>query len=569
MLSTALAFAALPACSVSASLDGVTDSGVFRPFDGGGADVVQRPDAANDAAARDALAKDAARHEASSGDAANDDAPSLEGGADAGPPVPVGTTLAAGSGVLIQGVTDDGYVIYVTPTSVSCIPVAGGTPSILVAAPGGTSPSGVLIDFAFVVHDVVFLWSNVESNAGTLSVWTSWLGAPVTITSNGSVDLLPAVSADSSTIAYATDADGTLSLFGASIAALASPVKLASGMDSGTGGCFPSAAFTGQAAPFHLVASYCVVGSSETDGPNQAYSYPTSTWAPTELATNVTAFVLDAIGTRVAVGTSGGQLETIPVAGGAALPIDAAGTLGSYPSLYLSQSDGFVLYINSAEEALMRSPVTTSAPESLTACYTSNCVEGLVGRYDLLLPAVSPDENWVFAYPAVISLGTDFAFPSGIILASTSTATDSWVLTGSSANPSSAQGDPFTVDSDFGVFMQWITVDGGGRVTGELDAVSTAAPSTVTMLTATAFSSIYAGTPSDLALTGSEISYVDNFSYDDEAVDLHVIDLASATTSTTLMRRINPNYVVSSDKTTIIYSVNLGGATDGLYAVMP
>jgi hypothetical protein len=564
MFCAGLALATLPACSLSTNLDSVTDSGVAHPIDSGGVD------AGDVGQYREAAGKDAAETDAGFKDGGKEgSAPDGEAGSDAAPPAPVGTTLDTGPGIVIQGVTDDGYVVYVTPTSISAVPVTGGTPTVLIKAPGGTSSGGVLVDFAYVAHDVVFLFSNTAAMVANLSVWTSALGAPVAVSKIASTAVAPAASSDSTEIAYATNPDGTLSIVGASMAALTSPIKLASGLDSGTGGCFPSMGFTGQASPFYLVASYCIAGPSETDGPNLASSFPTTTWAPIELATGVTALSLDAVGTLVAVGITGGQLETIPVAGGSALPIDADGTLASYPSIYLSQTDGFVLYVNAATEGLMRSPVATSAPEALSVCFSSNCVEGLVGDFGLATaPSVSPDENWALAYPAIVSLSADVAFPSGVTLVSTSEATDSWNLTGTSANPSSVAGDAFTVDSRYGIFMQAITVDGAGRATGELDVVSTAAPVTVTKLTSSGYFSVF-GSPADLVLSGTQVSYVDNFSYGDLAVDLHSVDLATTTTPTTLMRRINPDYAVSADKTTIVYAVTLGGATDGLYAVAP
>lgn len=504
-------------------------------------------------------------HEASHDAGATLDAASGDAGDAGTPPTPTGTAIETGHDMVIIGVTEDGHVVYQTDSGISAAPVAGGHGTQLASA--GDAASAPV---AVVSHNVVFLWSNVDFNsgAGTLSVWTSSMTGPPKPVSTASQPPafhsgFAAASADSSAIVFstATSADGTTtSLAGATLSSLASPTVLASGLE-GAGGCTLGAVFTGTAAPFYAVATFCEpVDAGDTPATVNAYS--TNAWAAGHagdggappLATSVTTFSVDQAAKAVAVGLDGGQLEIAALGGAARVPIDTASTLPPAPLLYLSKTDKFVLYAT-ASGALKTSPVTMSSPTTLVA----SAVNGL--------DAVSPNEAWAFVHN-----GTDpnTTLPSDLSLASTATpGTPTTLVMGTTV--AGVLGDAFTSDatSSYAIFMTNIVQDNNNNDVGTLCAVATAAPTKIIKLaTAAVNSATYS--PADLALSGTKLSFTDNFNANignTGSVDLHVVDLATTTPSTIVMSGADPLYAVSFDKQHILYTITFGGSTDGIYTV--
>jgi hypothetical protein len=480
-------------------------------------------------------------------------------GFDAGPPpTPTGTTLDKGPDMAIQGVTDDGYVIYRTATAVkavslSSLPDAGGTPMVVVSL--GDAGAGSV--FAVVVHKDVFVWSTPNGSfVATLTLWSHSLGTPTQL-SAASIPGLASASADSSAIVFtsaAASSGATASLVGATTSALGSPATLATNLDVSGQICRTNISFTGTASPFTAVASFCIVGDGGTEGPDNVYAYSSTAWTGNTpaLATGITAFSLDTTGTSAAISLASGQLEIAPLSGAAVVPIDVAGTLGMTSTAYLSKTDAFVLY-NTGAGALRTSPITTSTPQTLAA----SMVNGMDG--------VSSSEAWVLVHN-----NTDMStgLPSDLSLASTSAAGTPAPLT-SGTTVAGVLGDAFSADSSYAIYMTGITLDAKANAVGALKANSVATPGTVVQL-ATAAVNDTNFSPSDRALTGTTIVFTDNFNPSSGvagSVDLHVVDLASATPSTIVMAGADPGFAVSFDKKFIIYTITFGGSTDGLYAV--
>jgi hypothetical protein len=533
-----------------------SSSGGSSPADSG----PPKETGAADSSTADGGAKDAAKDVANSADAGADAAGDAADAA-APPPTPTGTTIETGVNFVIQGVTDDGYVIYTTSTAVKAAPVAGGAAvTILDGGDSGAAPP------TLVSHNDVFVWGNVDPNTGigTLSLWTH-ASPTLQQLSTTSTAFIAAASSDSTAIVYSggTSSDGsTGALFGVTTSTLASPVSIATGVDvSGQNGCNPILRFEGTGSSAVAVASYCVplppdagaaVDGGPADAPPNLYAYPVSSWAPKTLGTNISVFAIDTAATAAAVGLASGQLQIAPVAGTTPLAIDATGTLASSPSVYLAKNDAFVLYAT-AGGALKSSVTTASSPTPLVAT-------GVNG-----LDAVSPNETF-----ALVHNGTDSntGLPSDLSLASvTAAGTPTTVTSGTTV--AGILGDPFTVDGSYAIFSSALTVDTNFNAVGNLTAVSTASPGTpIALATATVNSAAFS--PTDLALSGTKLSFTDNFNASNGStgsVDLKVIDLAGTAAAKVVMSGADPLYFVSFDKKYILYTITFGGSTDGIYSV--
>ena len=512
-------------------------------------------------------------------------APVTPAEADAGP-LPTPRALDTEPGCMIQGVTDDGYVVYSTEGAVKAVPVVGGTPVTLAGAPGN----------ATVVHDVVFVWTGFGDDmlgVGNLAIWTSRMSAPQQV-STTSTEGVAAASADSSLVVYAGGAPpgrATTSLYAASVSALGSPTEIAKNLDTTLASCIPVVAFSGapSAAPgvagpestAYAIAYSCDVGS----GLDAVTSYASPTWKANALTNSAPGFSsdnagehvalsVDATGRYAAVVVDAGQLEIAPLGGGRATPIDAADAMTAgqngmnlYPAdfggpffgnmvassingatnVYLSKTDAFVLYATAAGE-LRSSTVGASAPRSLVAGGAA------------FLDAVSPDEAW-----ALFDSGQ--SPQADLSLVSTSGGGAVRVL----ATPRgiAIMGDPFTADSRYAVFMTDLRTDSNDDTIGTLVAVSVSSPGALIPLASRAASNDLLSA-SDAQLGGSKLSFVDGFDASVGtmgAVDIHVIDLAATNASSVLVRSVDPMYAVSFDRAHIVYTVTQGGSGDGLYAV--
>jgi hypothetical protein len=469
-------------------------------------------------------------------------------------------------------VTEDGYVVFTTDTGVLAAPVAGGAATVLVDLGSGAMP------IVMVVHNDVFIWVTSPTTGGTvgaLTVWNHTLVPTPTQLTDASFTYLAAASVDSSNILYSvadtSSVFNPITLYAATTSTLTSPVSLASSIYSEPG-CIPAVAFTGTAAPFTAIASFCVAGDDGgmDYGPNNVFAYPTSTWKATQIAADANTmasppFSVDKSGDWVVVALGNGGVETVPLGADSAtaVPIAGSGTLPDVPeyvfdpavgnlAYYLSKTDAFVLYAT-GKGALVRSPVTTSTPTTLVG---SN-VNGLDG--------LSPDESW-----QIVNKNTDPSngLPTDLSIASTATPATPTKLTGSSTSDCGVLGDPFTADSTFALFMTDI-VDGANSAVGTLHAVSTSDTAVdITVTSSAVMASNYS--PVDLALTKTQIVYADSFDSSigtAGGVTVNFVDVATKGLPTVLVAGVNPSFFVSFDKKRVLYTINAGGSTDGIYSV--
>jgi hypothetical protein len=292
--------------------------------------------------------------------------------------------VASGDGLVLWGVTGDGYAIYSTGASnpsFYAASLSGGAPIAIAQTSGNGYP------FAVVQQNIAFVYTNPDQYyVGPVTVWSSGGGAhPISASSY----YLTGASSDSSHIAYLDNVseqsgDGGLAIVGDLYGANAdgSGAKLLQAGLSGwyvAGGGGSSTCYT----YFSFAGSYAVLfACTQTSGgpTEQVWSYPSPGWQGTQIVANATSLSgFDNAGTQALVTTSAG-LQSVPLAGGAPAVIDPTGAAG------LFTSDGKKVVYVTTMGALARSPVANPAPQQLVA----SGVEGLW--------ALSPDDGSVLLY---------------------------------------------------------------------------------------------------------------------------------------------------------------------------
>jgi len=481
---------------------------------------------------------------------------------DAAPPTPVGSTLSVGRRFLVEGVTDNGYVIYATPSSINAVPALGGTPTVLGAF--GFDDAGVIGNGAVVVlHDLVLLWTDVtqfEASAlpvGTLSVWspaTSASSAP-TVLSTSAIAPSPyggvvvAASADGSSLAYmvANTASGEIaSLVAASTASLATHVTLDPSIGANpTGLCGPALNFAGG----FLIARYCDVVSGDEGAP-ALFAYDTQAWRKKPLVQGVLASSVDGTGAYAAAVTVSGQLDLVSTSSdsGAAVAVDPSVTLSSAESIFLGVSDQFILYTTPAG-ALKASSVTGAPALTTLVASKVNAIDG-----------VSLDAKWVY-----VNDGTDpnTGYPSDLSLASTSAAGAARQL--ASNTVATTLGDGFTADSSYALFATGLGINPmtGAFSGGTLNAAKVSASTSPAVVTTN-------GGVQVNALTGTAILFADHYNASGGlagSADLRTVDVATTVASSLVIAGADISYALTKDRSKLVYTLNFGDSTDGLYIV--
>lgn len=310
------------------------------------------------------------------------------------------TALDNGPNFHVQGITDDGYVIYWTEGAVKAVPIDGGPPSSIVAVAAGTSYD-MNGPWAAVLHNDVFILFNPNSGPPTLTLWSHALlpGAPNgTVLSsntcpgtlgNGPSQFPFAVSPDSSVILY-IDSSTSMAV---SIAdgQLGSAVPLVTDIGF-PGGESPVMVITGAAPPYQaLVAFTHPLGSIYYSPPSPLtlLAFSTSDWTSTQLATDATWFWSDDSGAWALVQRSSGELDSVslsPTPSSSIVTLDPSSPdpVSDMGYAYLGATDDFVLYATQSGK-LVTSPVDGATPTVL--------LDGGAGGWF----AVSPDERWAMA----------------------------------------------------------------------------------------------------------------------------------------------------------------------------
>jgi hypothetical protein len=310
----------------------------------------------------------------------------------------------------------------------------------------------------------VFLWSNVVgpgTGVGTLKVWSSATGLHTIATA--SFGIISSASASGAQILYLDNVDpsGSVGDVYVSSADGVSKTKLVSQVSIST--CFPSLGFAGT----YAVVSYCPGGSS---GPFPATlaSFASPSWSSgAHVGSTSGSWWPDGAGTKVLYATAGG-VSVVPLAGGAAMLIDPAGTNG-----FLSSDGLSALYVTSSN-AFRRSPTGAPSPTTLVA-------NGFRGWQ-----ALSNDWQQLLYYSTYTGNGTDLFVASTTTPGATSTI--------SAATTAGIPGDAFTSDSTHVIYAS----------AGTLEAYSMAGKTSVTL--GKSIFQCYSATAAKIVFSGDYVS---------------------------------------------------------------
>ncbi len=476
-----------------------------------------------------------------------------EGGRDAGDGGAQGL-LERAPHLVIEGVTTDGHVIYVSETAVKAAPLAGGAPVTLATIDDGGGGGGVR---DLLSHDDLYRSTGVDaaSGVGALAVWSRSFTTPHPL-SLASVAGRAAASVDSQTLVFSSHASpngAAGDVMGATLGALAAPVTLASNVDlRGRAACPAQLSVTGSGASAVAVVVSChpTTDAGPIDAPPTAVAYPAGAWTPQPLASDVLVASVDSVGTAAALALGGGALVVAPLSGAPLVPLEPPATLGPIPYVYLNRASTLVAYATAAG-ALRASPTTAALPRTLVDA-------GVYG-----IAAIAPDDRSALVYK--FTIGSAVGLVGDLSLASLTTPGPPTTL--SVPTVVGVLGDPFTADSAYVAFTVGVSIDLANNYVGRLMALSASGQSVVELAAASVSSA--SGSPTDLALGGSRLSFVDAFdptAWLAGTVTLSVVDLVSPA-AIVVARGVDPFYAASSDGRTLVYTVNLGGPDDGLYAV--
>jgi hypothetical protein len=554
-----------PACSSSSSSESSPQDGGEDGASDGSVDAVA------DASMGEAAAADGAVDavaDARAGDAAGDagvDAPSDGGGP---------TLVQAGQGLIVEGVTADGHVVYFDETQQTYFAktVAGGAaPTALYAV----SPE-LTATYVQVQGNQVFIYGASSNYVSTLLTWAPGMPAPITLSNTGllSYDITAWLSDDGKHIAF-LQVDAANPSVGAIYGANAdgsNPALLVSGIvTSFNAVTFPHVALRG---------GYAVVSSCATTDAGTLESIDTFSiaddWAAALSIPNVvnsvnsasySAFTVDSFAidpdagqiVAASASTAGGALQVFPIGGAdAGTVIDPAAPLTPSLSFLGTPTVPWQVLYNTAQGQLRVSPVAPPAPQVL--------VDGGVNAF----ASISRDGKWILV---ASQLGSDLS------LASTQTPGAPQLVAASSQSQYhglpltvlSLPNDGFTEDGKYVVFVSDLVQQGSDEVF-YVHAAPTATPGAAQLL-----STGYA--VAEFSLPGSKVLLFDDYQVPDggaaPTVDLAVVDpsttaprvvIAAGVPLPLRVLELQPGGVaLSPDRTEIFYPVT-SGPTPGIYA---
>ena len=383
------------------------------------------------------------------------------------------------------------------------------------------------------------MWTSQTPRSATLKpVWTltlygKSLPAPVVL-SQSSAPGYAAASADSSSIAYFTDVlqgpvDLPGTLMGASVSALDKPVALKKNVATSVENSdYPSLKFVGDGATAQLLAVF-EAGNKTADFSDQVLMAPTADWKATSFKTDggESATVLtDADASSFAFST--GKELYLQSSSGAQTPVTDASVNSQFPTDLLGPRGEFLLYISTAG-GVSRVPVVGGASTVLVTAY------GFSG-----LEALSDDEATALA----VTYDTR-----------TFTQSISLVPTGEAATPISfgassegVAGASFTADSKYAMALVH-----GHR---DLGVLPTDGSSTTPVTLGTKVTREVA------ALSGSTVAFTENevATGTKARADITVADVSRPSSKIVVAAGAATTYVVTADRTQIVYVIDDGSA---------
>jgi hypothetical protein len=508
-----------------------------------------------------------------------------DGSGEATAPPDAGTSLLlGGAGLVVKGITNDGFVLYFEPSSLTyfAVGVGGGSPTPILTL---TSTQG---SFTQVIGNL-FLIQTFESSVGrpsALSAWSSSLTAPVPIwqyvdlqyiftawaspdsTHIAYVRLDPAGGGESGAV-YGVNADGT------------GQTLLVPDVVTKPLSCAARVAFVGD----YAFVSSCSLDAADDGGASDGGTLRhtirsfllSSGWQPALTIPDA----VDVFNASVALGPfstidptgawvvaapvdGGGALQAFPADGGAPGPvIDPDVAFGPDQFVVGSASAPWSVLYTTDAGVLKRSPVAQPAPQVI--------LDGGARYFDM----ASPDGAWLIVSSNFSSSGPPSFRPlpfmglyadltlvsalgSAVPVPLTAPDADTALPVSVMAQPSGA----FTSDANYVLFYSDIKQNHLNVSMGYVHAMATAPPNGVQTL-----SRGYA--IGNIGLQGSKVLLFDNFVDSDggansrSTVDVEIVDPALPGAPIVLATTVG-SVAVSSDKTKIVYSVDWGPAP-GIY----
>jgi hypothetical protein len=452
-----------------------------------------------------------------------------------------GTLLQTGYGLILDGVTSDGQIIYSNAGEVPTFfaaPLAGGAVVNLGLA-GGYA-------YAIVSGQVAFIFTDLDldesSYASPLMIWTQKNGVQ-NLTMNSYLDTA-AASSDNAYVLYLdnySDEFETADLYVANTDGTGKTLLQTGVPDLSPGGtCVANFTFSGTTA----ILSQCVGGSSSNV---TLTTYQPPTWTATNTVTGVTSlgFGTEPTGTYVSVTTATG-LEVVPLAGGTPTLIDATGVQGAFTSDAMN-----VVYATNLN-TLVRSPIALPTPTVLVSA-------GVTGVFGL-----SPDDSTALVWNmgGTSSPLTDLSTASASAMGSLTT----YVSSASALLPGGGYfgGDAYSADSSHVLFFTSVQQTSEGQTFGALN-VAEVGSTTPTQLSGDS-NTVWSA-------SGTKVVFSDNVTFEaTTTLDIKAVDVASG--SPTLVSHGatgggSAAFYLSPTKDKIIYSWTQPGTESGGIYVAP
>jgi hypothetical protein len=442
-------------------------------------------------------------------DAAAVDAPDVDAG-----PSPVGTRLAGG---LVRGVTSDDYAVVVDNSSVSAVSLAGGTPQKIADI---TEPRTVGV---FITGRVALV-----STGGLtpMYAWTATTGAvKLADASRPAASAAPQVSVDGQYVVFLANVTSTSAdLVGAKVDGTAR-MTLVTGVDPNNSG-------------IHWVGQY-VVTTHATSMSGGVYTFDVASWNASagwaQVALTSTAHGIHGprgdVGTAIVVNEGTDSLAAYPVAGGSPTTLDTGAT-AEVDVL----DDGVTVYYETSGGALKKTTVAGGTPVSLLQS-GFDTVAGYARQYSpnvSVMLYVTPDLKMANA--------NDYALVS---LVSPTAPTVFLGHVGAHA------GDYFTPDSAYAFLITSDTPLSAKTVAvvptagGSAMQITNAGSATIRALGSARI--VYGG--EEQMVTFPVLTFPQTFSY-----TLHVRDLASSATPSTIVEGAAGLFFTSSAKDKLVYT---------------
>jgi hypothetical protein len=458
-----------------------------------------------------------------------------DGGEDAAPDG--GAVEVVAGNVQLDGVTDDGLIIYEgVDETVWAVPFDGGAPKAI-ASPGFETPgvTGYYWGGASVFHHVVVmsvvgaqLDPTGATTGGPVATWDERTGVTTIFTpplQEGYGTPGSTVSPDSQFIAITWPTEKG---YGPTYS-----VSRVDGSDSVSIGGASTVTFD-QDSLLYTIAGDAGTSLVALDGANG--------WSSVTLATSEASYVADEVGARVLVvsgsDSDGGQeLLLAPLDGGAPTVIDPT---GGGPALYLSPDSTFAIYTAAAGTASAHVEAVTlplSGPPGTPYAVTASALslEALVAftKEPFQVAPAAP------AGPVAFFAMTSPAAPGDLVaIVGAGAGATAPNLTVPGSVP-----DGFTSEQSCALITR---PSGGQLLTGTL----TAYPLPDGPESAPLSTSSFGWT----ALGGTTVLFTDNYS-PSVTTDLRIADVAKGTSSTLVASDVNAlRYVVSPDRTRIAYT---------------